>query len=258
MIAIAAMVVGAIILGITQGGVLDKVTAAVCSIMQPGGECAPAGGGGDDVLPDIGGFGSTGEDPGDDTELPAGLDPDSPIVQELMQTARGRRILQWLHDNNIPITFDPAVTGAFHRNGTIVMGPGFDDAGTLVHEANHAEYYINNKRADINGTRDDYVTGKINEESEGVWLSVIYNKEAEAAGVSVPASREEDSYDAAYDTAYTNAIASGDSVQAARIAADAAGREAIRQMFYDGSFVTSTTGASYPDYYGQAWDNANP
>ena len=59
--------------------------------------------------------------------------------------------------------------------------------------------------------------------------------------------------EAAYDAAYAEAIQNGQTVREA----ERAGRDAVSDEFYNGGIVTSTTGESYPDYYGDYWDSVN-
>jgi hypothetical protein len=59
--------------------------------------------------------------------------------------------------------------------------------------------------------------------------------------------------EAAYTQAYDDAIANGATPEAA----NQAGFNAVNQEFYNGGFVTSTNGQSYPDYYGAYWDSVN-
>lgn len=264
MVAVAALVVGAIVFGIVGGSapLARGVTAAICKIFTAGqGSCEAQNGpsdGSEGGGIEYGGFGTQGEDPGDDVEYPEGLDPESALAKELASTERGRRILQWLHDNNITVVIDPGAQGAYYSNGVITLGPGYENASTVIHEANHAVWDTENRSADAGSmTKDAYVGLAIEEEAEGVWLEVVYAKERRDAGQTVTASGAEERYDGAYQTAYDAAIASGESAASAHAAGNQAGRDAIEQMFYDGSFVTSNTGDPYSDYYGDYWETVN-
>lgn len=258
---LAGIVLASTYLVVRSTDVTQAATVAYCKITSAGGgDCEEVRPSGDSDSGDTeyGGFGTEGEDPGDDVEYPEGLDPDSDIAKELASTERGRRILQWLHDNNIEVVIDPGATGAYYSNGVMTLGPGHQEAGTVIHEANHAVWDKEGRHADASSmSKDDYVSLAIEEEAEGVWLEVVYAKERRDAGETVSADSAEQRYDGAYQTAYDAAIASGDSVASAHAAGDRAGRDAIEQMFYDGTYVTSNTGDPYSDYYGDYWESVN-
>lgn len=185
-----------------------------------------------------------------DVDIPDGLDRDSELVQRLLSTESGRRTLQWLADNNIPIVVDPNTTGAYWNGTEIVLGQGYDDAAVVVHEANHAQATVNGESADA-GTqnRDDYVTTAVNEEVDGVVDQIKAAQELRIAGYNIGTQPAE----TAFDTAYTQAIQNGQT----RAQAERAGWDAVRGEFYNGNIVTSTNGQSYPDYYGDYWDSVN-
>jgi len=256
----AALVVVAVIGGVVATDFGQAFSSTICKVFSIGGaSCDESGtGGSDDDGIDYGGIGTEGEDPGDDVEYPEGLDPESDIAQELASTARGRRILQWLHDNGIEIIIDPGATGAFYSDGVITLGSGHIDAGTVIHEANHAVWDEEGRSAEAQSMdKDDYVSLAIQEEAEGVWLEVVYAKERREAGQDVEPDIAEDRYDDAYQPAYDAAIASGQTPSQAHAAADQTGLDAIEQMFYDGTYVTSNTGDPYDDYYGDFWESVN-
>lgn len=215
-----------------------------CSTDQGGDEDKP-------WLCDWFGFGC-GDDQSDDppVDVPDGLDEKSALVQTLLSTERGRQTLQWLADNDIPIRIDPDQRGAYWDGNEIVLGGGNDDAPTLVHEANHAKYSKEGRSADPKElSRDDYVRGAIAEEADGVVQQVKAAKEFRAAGQDVAEQPGED----AYTSAYEQAIKDGKSTTEA----ESAGLRAVTDEFYNGGFITSTNGQSYPDYYGSYWDSVN-
>jgi hypothetical protein len=185
-----------------------------------------------------------------DVDIPDGLDRDSELVQRLLSTESGRRTLQWLADNNIPIVIDPNATGAYWNGTEIVLGQGYDDAAVVVHEANHAQATVNGESADANSqNRADYVTTAVNEEVDGVVDQIKAAQELRIAGYNVGTQPAE----TAFNTAYNQAIQSGQT----QAQAERAGWEAVRGEFYNGNIVTSTNGQSYPDYYGGYWDSVN-
>jgi hypothetical protein len=239
--AIAAILIVAVVWAARLTPVGPLLSDAVCKVSTAVGVGACADG------PDSDGGDRT--DPAD-VDIPDGLDRDSELVQRLLSTESGRRTLQWLADNNIPIVIDPGETGAYWNGTEIVLGEGYDDAAVVVHEANHAQATVNGRSANANTqSRDDYVTTAVNEEVDGTVEQIQAAQELRIAGYTVgrqPAER-------AYDTAYQQAIQDGQT----RAQAERAGWEAVRGEFYNGNIVTSTNGQSYPEYYGDYWDSVN-
>ena len=171
-------------------------------------------------------------------------------MQQLLSTERGRQTLQWLSDNNIPIVIDPRATGAYWNGTEIVLGEGFDNAAVVVHEANHARGHGEGRSPDANKLdRDDYVTTAVNEEVNGTVEQIKAAQELREAGYDIGEQPAEAAYDTAYDQAIQNGQTPGQ--------AERAGRDAVRGEFYNGNIVTSTNGQSYPDYYGDYWDSVN-
>ena len=156
-IAIAAIIIGAVVVGVNNAKVEVYSARVLCLIQSVvgAGQCdeaigdGPGSGYGPDNVNEpwyceVFGIGCSDQpttDP-DDVEIPDGLDRNDPIVQMMLSTERGRQVLQWLADNDIPIVVDPNATGAFWNGSEIVLGPGYDNAAVLVHEANHARYTV--------------------------------------------------------------------------------------------------------------------
>ena len=66
-----------------------------------------------------------------------------------------------------------------------MLGPGFDNAAVLVHEANHARYRVEGRSADVHALdRDAYVTAAINEEIDGTVQQILSAKECRDAGAT--------------------------------------------------------------------------
>ena len=121
-----------------------------------------------------------------DVDIPDGLDRNDPIVQMMLSTERGRQVLQWLSDNDIPIVIDPGATGAYWNQSEIVLGPGYDNAAVLVHEANHARYTVEGRHADVsNPDRDAYVHGAVDEEVDGT----VQQTAVKVSSMEVPVER---------------------------------------------------------------------
>lgn len=221
----------------------DTVKGALCKVGETVGAGDDCGGSDGSDRPD-------GGDGHSDIDLPEGLDPDSDLVEVLLSTQRGRDTLQWLADNDIEVVIDPSQTGAYWNGSEIVLGGGQDNAAVFIHEANHARYTVDGHSAEATElSRDDYVRDAILEETDGVVQQIIAAREFRDAGHTVPQQPGE----AAYTQAYDDAIANGATPEAA----NQAGFNAVNQEFYNGGFVTSTNGQSYPDYYGAYWDSVN-
>jgi len=184
----------------------------------------------------------------DGVTIPEGLDPDGDVVAALLRTERGREILQWLADQGIEVR--TSWQGSYW-NGTAIFvdsaNTDMETVRTLVHEYNHALNDAQGTNPDIDAdSRADYVNGMLDEETQGVVAEVLAARELQDAGVTMPTGVSDTTYWDAYDTA----VADGRSEQQARDAAFAA----VRHLFLDGTFTTSTTGDAYDDYYGDAWD----
>jgi len=185
----------------------------------------------------------------DGVTIPKGLDPDSEAVQTLLQTERGREMLQWLADNGIEIR--DSSRGSYWDGENVYVDTGntpLETVRTLVHEANHARSDADGTGPDVNAdTRDDYVNGMLDEETRGVVDAIVASRELEDQGVTMPTDISDDTYWNAYDAA----VQAGSNEQQARDAAFGA----VRDLFINGTFVTSNTGETYEDYYGTAWDD---
>lgn len=262
-LAIAAIVIGAVVLGVNDAKVDVYAGRVICMIQSVvgAGQCDEAIGDGpesgygpDDVNEpwycEIFGIGCSGEPPTDpaDVDIPDGLDPDSAIVQMMLTTERGRQTLQWLADHDIPIVVDPNANGAYWNGSEIVLGPGFDNAAVLVHEANHARYSEEGRHADVEALdRDAYIRAAIDEEVDGTVQQILSAKEFRNAGATLGNQPGEPQY----DQAYQQVIRDGGS----QAEAQQAGHQAVLDLFYNGGIVASTNGNTYPENYGDYWDS---
>jgi hypothetical protein len=132
----------------------------------------------------------------------------------------------------------------------MIIGEGYANSSTIVHESSHAQWDAEDRNASITETpREDYVANSLRDETEAVASEVLYAKEQREAGMDVPVQRAEADYDAAYDAAIEGGSTPDEAARA--------GEDAIYALFTSGYYETSNTGDSYPDYYGNAWDNAN-
>lgn len=262
-IAIAAIIIGAVVLGVNNAKVEVYSARVLCLIQSVvgAGQCdeaigdGPGSGYGPDNVNEpwyceVFGIGCSDQpttDP-DDVEIPDGLNRDDPIVQMMLSTERGRQVLQWLADNDIPIVVDPGATGAFWNGSEIVLGPGYDNAAVLVHEANHARYTVEGRHADVsNPDRNAYVHGAVDEEVDGTVQQILSAQEFRNSGANLGSQPGEQQYNAAYQQVIRNGGSQADAQQA--------GYQAVSDLFYNGGMVTSTNGQAYPDYYGSYWDS---
>lgn len=209
----------------------------------------------------------TDGDPGSDIEMPEGLDSDSQLARDLMATPEGRETLEWLRLNDIEIKYDDSKTGAFYQpwDNSITFGvddPSLpegerqynDSPGTLIHEANHAQWDARDQVVETGDTtRQEYIDGKLDEEIEGQSDKWAWNEQARSEGIEVPMGGDEQAYHEAVD----QALADG----ATPAEAETAGREEVRQMFEGThptvSYEQSTDGQNYADRHGDDWDSAH-
>jgi hypothetical protein len=117
--------------------------------------------------------------------------------------------LQWLHDKDIKITIDPDAAGAYWNGTKIVLGRGFANAPTFIHEANHAKYTKQGRTPNVyTRSRRAYVRAAINEETDGTVIQIRAAKEFREAGRRIGRQPAEAAYDAAYGELGTGAPAS--------------------------------------------------
>lgn len=279
LLAVAAIVVGAVLFGVWNGRVAEETCAAASEVTQSPADCSAAGGpsGGlenpgvrDWFCSVFGWFCDGGDNDSDSTDsdydgdLPDGLPADHEFVEILNSTEKGREILQWLADNDVEVIFDSSATGAYYDPAlnAIVLGKGYENVTTLVHEYNHAFYArtgktVNTHQQATSLTRADYVNGMLDEETASVVLEITTAREFTDAGHRVTHGQSSRYWDA-HDDARQSALDQGKSQAEADAAGREAGRLAIRQMFVDGTYRTSNTGQTYEEYYGSYWDRVNP
>lgn len=206
----------------------------------------------------------TDGDPGQDIEMPEGLDPDSQLARDLMATPQGRETLEWLRKNDIEIRYDSSSTGAYYSPGDNSITFGVEDTSvpddelvyndspdTLIHEANHAQWDAEDQGVDIgHDDREEYVTSQVDEEIEGQSERWAWNEEARAEGIDVPIGADEQ----AYRDAVAEALADGMTPEEA----ETAGREEVRLMFMGEhpttNYSQSTDGQNYYDRHRDDWE----
>lgn len=130
----------------------------------------------------------------------------------------------------------------------------------LVHEAGHAETYHRTGDPDVMSlSRDAYVRTLIEDEARAVVRQILVIGEFQrirfnTTNTSVGAAQIQRYWQAHNDAA--EALGPDASAADKERAGRDAGYQEVYDMFFDGTFVTSTTGESYADYYGSFWDQA--
>lgn len=193
------------------------------------------------------------QDPGEhNVTLPEGADENSPMIQDMLRTPSGRAALDWMARNEIKIIVDEDHVGAVYDAGqnAMIIGPGYQDAGTIVHETSHAQWDAEDRPIGATeASKEEYLDNRLRDESEAVAASIQFAKEERANGDGAPPDQAELDYDAAYEAA----IASGKSEEQAHDA----GVDAIQDLFESGVFTTSNTQQTYTEYYGEYWESVN-
>lgn len=238
----------------------DVASTAYCKISSTvggGGSCGgESGEPGDDPSEE------PSEEPSPEPEepdLPEGLDPDNEVTQALLATEDGRALLQWLHDNDIEVVLDPDETAYWYSDGTLTIGmddgnggqrtPG-EGAVRIFHEANHAQYDVEDLNADVDEQdRDSFIHDSVYEDAVATAEQIRAARQLREAGYEVPRQPGEGAYEDAYDDAIADGKSPAEAFQAAT--------DAVNEEYYNGGIVQSTDGKSYPDKWGEVWDDAH-
>lgn len=198
--------------------------------------------------------------PGEDARITA-------MRNTLANSAQGRHALEVYDRYGVNPTFRPGEGSTFDGGtNTTNLDPSEDpttSALTFVHEMQHAQEHHEGTTGDINDpSRDNYVNEMLQEEIDGTVNSIEARNELAANGTDVSGAHFplENEYQQAHDQAIADARAANPNISDEEAAAigRAAGRQRVADGFQNGEVVTSNTNESYPDYYGDAWDAANP
>ncbi|TXG80257.1 MAG: type VI secretion system tip protein VgrG [Thermomicrobiales bacterium] len=191
--------------------------------------------------------------------------------QRLAQTPSGRHALEVYDRYGVQPTFLPGQGSSYagSKFGTNNMNldpnnPGDWNEHTFVHEMNHAQ-------ADHEGNtvfgqekstpRPGYVNSMVNEEADGMALQAQYaNEQAQNGTPMANPPQWQGAYNTAYQNGRANAAAANPNATEAEL--DAAGKQAGQQAMVNqlntGAVAPSTsTGQTYPQYYGGIWDSDN-
>ncbi len=198
--------------------------------------------------------------PGEDARITA-------MRGTLANSEQGRHALEVYDRYGVTSSFRPG-EGSTYDGGANNMNldPAEDpttSALTFVHEMNHAEEGNEGTSGDINNQgRQEYVDEMLQEEVDGTVRSIEARNELAESGTDVSNSHFplENQYQQAHDQAITDARAANPNLSDAEAAeiGRAAGRQRVEDGFNNGEVVTSNNNQPYPDYYGNAWDGANP
>ena len=195
------------------------------------------------------------------------------VYAKLNTTTTGRWALGVIDRWSIPVDYNFAGTGSFHRAGKIFVNRSLSiDAAAIVtmHEAQHANTFKSGNAADIMTlSRAEYVRLKIADEAEAVVRQIEGSVPMVAAGASLGGSGVTqaliDLYRAAFYRKRDELEAADPTLTRAQIndrCRTFTRDNEVTTWFHNGTFTTSTGGAAnvtYTQHYGRAWDAArNP
>lgn len=143
---------------------------------------------------------------------------------------------------------------------TVSVNPSKNEdeaALTYIHEMNHAEYFHKGQTAtgkEKTLTKDKYVAQMLEEEAEGTVKSI--EATVEAAGVKGAETLSGTNY--ALKAVYYKAVekAKKDNPKLTPVELRSIGKAAVVKGFETGAVVASTSGQTYPEFYGQEWEAA--
>jgi hypothetical protein len=187
----------------------------------------------------------------------------------LNETQLGRDALQWVEDNGVRVVYRSG-GGSYWSDEDKVFyidtsQTPEERANTFIHEVNHAK---NRNVPDPKEMgREEYIDEAIDEEVQGVLDEIQNNQELQRVRGKNNAPPDT-LLQAEYEQAYQDAI---DAENDARVQAqrppltpegerqvgEAAGRQRVKEAFENGEVISSVDGNTYPENYGDAWDDAN-
>lgn len=187
----------------------------------------------------------------EDVTLPPGADPDDPEIREMLATRSGRETLDWMARNGISIQYNPGAEGARYDPNDNVMIIGEGGSESIIHEAEHARHDAEDLTPSVTEVdREEYVDTMLDLEVDCEVARVEYIQEMREIDPSYASgNRSVETYEQAYDAA----VADGSSPEEA----EAAGHEAIKQLYLDGEYVQSSDEQPYDESYGEFWDSRN-
>ncbi|MEO3822528.1 hypothetical protein [Actinomadura sp. B10D3] len=283
-ILVLAAVVAVVATSPLGGKVAGGLESAVCEVSgdagcaeQPRTEAGPSGPGLTSAPP-TGGTETQGPprepspSPGPSVEQPP--PPPKPRAQTeteavLNETQMGRDALRWVKDNGVRVVYRKG-GGSYWSDDDKVFyidtsQTPEERANTFIHEVNHAK---NRNVPDPKKMgREEYVDRAIDEETQGVLDEIKNNQELQRVRGKNNAPPDT-LLQAEYEAAYRDAIAAENRARAQaqrppltpegeRQVGEDAGRRRVKEAFENGEVVSSVDGNTYPENYGDAWDDAN-
>ena len=190
------------------------------------------------------------------------------VYAKLNTTDTGRWALGIIDKWSIPVDYNFAGVGSFHRAGKIFVNRSLSiDAATIVtmHEAQHANTFKSGLAADVESLgRAEFIRLKIADEAEAVVRQIEGSVPMVARGASLVGSGINqgliDRYRAAFYRKRDALEVANPSLTRAQINAQCrtfTRDTEVTSWFHDGTFTTSTGGAAgvtYSQHYGATWD----
>lgn len=182
----------------------------------------------------------------------------------LRKTPAGREALEKAEELGVEFELSSPGDGTWYDPVTnkMYVDPSTNQdlaAQSYVHELTHAKQHANGRFPDPSSTtRDEYVEKSLECEAEALVAEFEYEKERWLLD-TVMGSEAERAYWKAYRSKTKELEVSSPEMSEddRHKLAYEAGKEQVLEHYRDGSLRTSTTGQSYVEYYGEAWDRRN-
>jgi uncharacterized protein DUF6782 len=192
------------------------------------------------------------------------------ITDALNASATGMWALGILTKWKIPVDWEYGGVGSFHQEGKIFLNKSLSIGGAtlvMMHEAQHADTFKSGNAAKIKELgREEYVKKKIADEAEAVVRQIEGMAVTESLGLTMAdagvGATHKDRYLKAFNAKAQELRKANPAMSTADVNAQArtfARDTEVTNMFYDGTFITSTgiTPTTYSQHYGKQWDAAN-
>lgn len=189
-----------------------------------------------------------------------GEDPRITATRNLLQnTPTGRHALEVIDRNNVNVVMGTGGGRYDDTTNTITLDQGrTDPAGSLVHEAGHADAHWDGRSADVRRQeRADYIATQDREDAHNERLA--YEAEQQLAANGTPQTYNSSTgatFRNARDTAaadYRRTHPDATDAEVNQYANDKA-EDALFNDYQSGRVTTGTNGQTYPNYWGDDWD----
>ena len=150
---------------------------------------------------------------------------------------------------SVRVVVDPGQPVRVRNSDIAIIGEGGSES--IIHEAEHARHDAEDLTPSVTEVdREEYVDTMLDLEVDCEVARVEYIQEMREIDPSYASgNRSVETYEQAYDAA----VADGSSTEEA----EAAGHEAIKQLYLDGEYVQSSDEKRYDESYGEFWDSRN-